>query len=65
VSANADPDTAMATVDSSGQLSPDSGTSSSAPLWAGLIALADQEAGRPLSFVNPALYAPPARRTAR
>jgi subtilase family serine protease len=57
VSANADPDTAMATVDSSGQLSPDSGTSSSAPLWAGVIALADQEAGRPLGFVNPALYA--------
>ena len=57
VSANADPDTAMATVDSSGQLSPDSGTSSSAPLWAGVIALADQEAGLRLGFVNPALYA--------
>ncbi len=32
------------------------GTSSSAPLWAGLIALADQYAGHHLSFVNSAIY---------
>jgi subtilase family serine protease len=32
------------------------GTSASAPLWAGLIALADQHAGRHLGFVNPSLY---------
>lgn len=32
------------------------GTSTSAPIWAGLIALADQYAGRSLGFVNPALY---------
>jgi subtilase family serine protease len=32
------------------------GTSASAPLWAGLIALADQSAGRHLGFVNPAIY---------
>ena len=32
------------------------GTSASAPFWAGLIALADQYAGRPLGFVNPAVY---------
>jgi subtilase family serine protease len=32
------------------------GTSAAAPFWAGLIALADQEAGRPLGFVNPAIY---------
>ena len=32
------------------------GTSASAPLWAGLIALADQYAGRHLGFVTPALY---------
>jgi subtilase family serine protease len=32
------------------------GTSASAPIWAALIALADQYAGRPLGFVNPALY---------
>jgi len=32
------------------------GTSASAPLWAAVIALADQDAGRNLGFVNPALY---------
>jgi subtilase family serine protease len=32
------------------------GTSVAAPLWAGLIALADQEAGHPLGLVNPAIY---------
>ncbi len=33
------------------------GTSISAPIWAGLVALADQYAGRSLGFINPALYA--------
>ncbi len=33
------------------------GTSFGGPVWAGLIALADQLAGRSLGFVNPALYA--------
>lgn len=33
------------------------GTSAVAPLWAGVIALADQEAGHRLGFVNPAIYA--------
>ncbi|MBV9379735.1 MAG: S53 family peptidase, partial [Streptosporangiaceae bacterium] len=32
------------------------GTSASAPIWAAIIALADQYAGRHLGFVNPALY---------
>jgi subtilase family serine protease len=32
------------------------GTSASGPFWAGLIALADQEAGHPLGVVNPAIY---------
>ncbi len=32
------------------------GTSASAPLWAGIIALADQYAKRHLGFVNPAIY---------
>jgi subtilase family serine protease len=32
------------------------GTSAAAPFWAGLIALADQEAGHPLGFVNSAIY---------
>jgi subtilase family serine protease len=33
-----------------------SGTSAVGPLWAGLIALADQDAGRDLGFVNAAIY---------
>jgi subtilase family serine protease len=32
------------------------GTSESAPLWAGIAALADQDAHRQLGFLNPALY---------
>ncbi len=32
------------------------GTSSSTPQWAGLVAIADQMAGRDLGFLNPALY---------
>lgn len=32
------------------------GTSASAPFWAGLVALADQMAGHPLGFINPAIY---------
>ncbi len=57
VSANADGYGQMAVEWSFGQLRGDTGTSSSAPLWAGVIALADQQAGRHLGFVNPALYA--------
>jgi subtilase family serine protease len=33
------------------------GTSASTPLWAALVAIANQMAGRPLGFLNPALYA--------
>jgi kumamolisin len=32
------------------------GTSASAPLWAGLIGLADQYAGRHVGVLNPAIY---------
>jgi subtilase family serine protease len=32
------------------------GTSASTPLWAGLIAIADQMAGYPLGFINPGIY---------
>jgi subtilase family serine protease len=35
----------------------DCGTSESSPLFAGIVALADQEAGHSLGFINPALYA--------
>jgi subtilase family serine protease len=32
------------------------GTSVGIPIWAGIMALADQEAGKPLGFINPFLY---------
>jgi kumamolisin len=36
------------------------GTSAVAPLWAALIALVNQGLGRPVGFINPLLYQPPA-----
>ncbi|MGI9006246.1 MAG: S53 family peptidase [Streptosporangiaceae bacterium] len=57
VAANAASATAMALEYSDGEFRPASGTSASTPLWAGLIALADQEAGHDLGFLNPAIYA--------
>jgi subtilase family serine protease len=60
VAADADEDTGMAmALGDGGQryiLAGTSGTSAAAPLWAAVIALADQYAGRPLGFVNPAIY---------
>jgi subtilase family serine protease len=60
VAADADPGTGMAlAIAGGGQdyiLIGAGGTSASAPLWAAVIALADQYAGRDLGFVNPALY---------
>ena len=57
VAANADSATAMALEYGNGELRPATGTSASTPLWAGVIALADQQAGHHLGFVNPAIYA--------
>jgi subtilase family serine protease len=60
VAADASPQTGLAVVTSAGggkyTISGGGGTSASAPLWAGLVALADQYAGRHLGFVNLALY---------
>jgi subtilase family serine protease len=59
VSADANGHTGMAIVLSDGGRSMvrnSGGTSASAPIWAALIALADQYAGRHLGFVNPAIY---------
>ncbi len=56
VAANADSRTAMALAFSDGGILPAKGTSASTPLWAAVIALADQEAGHHLGFVNPAIY---------
>ena len=57
VAANADPAGAMAIEYGDGEVRAATGTSSATPLWAGVIALADQEAGHPLGFINPAIYA--------
>jgi subtilase family serine protease len=60
VAADADSRTGMALAISDGGqhygLTGIGGTSVAAPLWAAVIALADQYAGRHLGFVNPALY---------
>lgn len=55
IAAAADPLTGLAFYEA-GQWTLAGGTSASAPLWAGLIAIADQMAGHPLGFINPALY---------
>ena len=57
VAADADASTAMALTFTGGVLYPAQGTSAATPLWAGVIALADQDAGQHLGFVNPAIYA--------
>jgi subtilase family serine protease len=55
VSADADPSTGLA-IYAHGQWIEAGGTSASAPLWAGIMAIANQMAGHPLGFINPALY---------
>jgi subtilase family serine protease len=57
VAADADASTAMALMFSGGVPYPAQGTSAATPLWAAVIALADQDAGHRLGFVNPAIYA--------
>lgn len=59
VAADANPftGTAGASVHDGSQLiGPSSGTSAGAPLWAGIVALADQYAGHALGFINPVVY---------
>jgi subtilase family serine protease len=59
VAADADPGTGMALAFSGGGGNITigaGGTSAAAPLWAAVIALADQYAGQDLGLVNPALY---------
>src|SRR6202035_5057212 len=57
VAADADSTTAMSLMFTGGILFPAQGTSAATPLWAAVIALADQDAGQHLGFVNPAIYA--------
>ncbi len=59
VSADADHRTGLTLVFSNGakcMTTPAGGTSASTPLWAGVVALADQLAGRHLGFVNAGIY---------
>ena len=55
VAGDADPLTGLAFYQG-GQWGLTGGTSASAPLWAALMAIADQMAGHPLGFINTALY---------
>ncbi|GAC1657847.1 MAG: hypothetical protein NVS4B7_03970 [Ktedonobacteraceae bacterium] len=55
VSADADPLTGLVFYED-GQWTLAGGTSASAPLWAGIMAIANQMAGHPLGFINPGLY---------
>ena len=55
VAAAADPSTVLADY-VSGQWTLIGGTSAAAPVWAGIMAIANQMAGHPLGFINPALY---------
>ena len=57
VAADADSATAMTLLFAGGVPFPAQGTSAATPLWAAVIALADQDAGQHLGFVNPAIYA--------
>ena len=57
VAADADSTTAMSLLFTGGVPLPAQGTSAATPLWAAVIALADQDAGQHLGFVNPAIYA--------
>ncbi len=56
VSGDADPNTGYQ-IRVDGQDSVIGGTSAVAPLWAGLIAVANQQLGTPVGFIQPAIYA--------
>jgi len=55
VAGDADPNTGLAMYQN-GSWSTAGGTSAAAPMWAALVAIADQMAGHSLGFINPALY---------
>ena len=57
VSGDADPRTGYRVL-VAGQSTVVGGTSAVAPLWAGLVALLNERLGRPVGFLNPALYGP-------
>ena len=55
VAADADPSTGWP-IYQLGQQTVTGGTSAASPFWAALLAIANQMAGHPLGFINPALY---------
>ena len=55
VAADADPETGLA-IYSQGGWELGGGTSAAAPFWSAIAAIANQVAGHPLGFLNPALY---------
>ncbi len=55
IAAVANPDTAMVNY-IHGRWTQIGGTSASTPLWAGIMAVANQMAGHPLGFINPGIY---------
>lgn len=55
VAAAADPSTGLA-IYYGGHWTLAGGTSAASPLWAGVMAIADQVAGKPLGYINPSLY---------
>ena len=57
VSADADPETGYRML-VSGQETVGGGTSAVAPLWAGMVALLNEQLGHPVGFLNPSLYGP-------
>lgn len=59
VAGDADPHTGFSvyTMDHAASWLVAGGTSASAPLWAGMVVLANQALGHPLGFLNPTLYA--------
>src|SRR5439155_13201795 len=59
VAADADPSTGY-TIRVDGETMTIGGTSAVAPLWAGLIALANQQNGISAGFINPVIYKNPA-----
>ncbi|MBF6590417.1 MAG: S53 family peptidase [Ktedonobacterales bacterium] len=56
ISAAADPDTGLGAYNAVDGWFITSGTSAGGPVWSALTAIANQMAGRPLGFLNPALY---------
>jgi kumamolisin len=55
----ADPETGALVVFPDGSLQAIGGTSTTAPLWAGLVARLNQALGKPVGFLNPLLYKMP------